>query len=290
MTHTELNTQSNTPKISVIIPCYNLGAYIDEAVDSVLTQTCQDFEIIIVDDGSTDPFTVRLMEKYDRPKTRILRTKNQGLATARNTGITAARGQYILPLDADDKIGKSYLAQASMILDNRPEIGIVYCRARYFGAREEETNSEPFSIETMLIRNLIFASAMFRKSSWQKVGGYNPLMVHGYEDYDFWISLLDIEKVGVYRINEILFYYRVRKDSMINTLLANEENMIDMFTQIFYNHCDFFLRDRRMRILIAEKHRLDKALEASLSRYPRTELLFMMFKRWLSKFRDQFKS
>lgn len=289
MTQTELNAQGDTPKISVIIPCYNLGAYVNEAVDSVLAQTFQDFEIIVIDDGSTDPFTMRLMENYVRPKTLVLRTKNQGLATARNMGITQARGKYILPLDADDKIGNSYLEKASMILDAHPTIGIVYCRARFFGAREEEWRLEPFSIETMLTRNVIFATAMFRKSSWQKVGGYNPIMVHGYEDYDFWISLLDREKAEVYRINEILFYYRVRDDSMITTLLVNEENEIDMLTNIFYNHYDFFLRDRRMRVLIAQKHKLNKALDASLSAYPRTKLLFSMLSFWLFKFRSHFK-
>ena len=289
MTQTELNTQDKTPKISVIIPCYNLGEYIDEAVDSVLAQTFQDFEIIVIDDGSTDPFTVKLMENYVRPKTRVIRTKNQGLAAARNEGITQARGKYILPLDADDKIGNSYLETASMILDTNPKIGIVYCRARFFGAREEEWHLEPFSIETMLTKNVIFATSMFRKSAWQKVGGYNPLMVYGYEDYDFWISLLDIEKVEVYRINEILFYYRARKESMHTTLLVNEENQLDMLTQIFYNHQDFFLRDRRMRILITKMHDLNKALAASLSPYPRTKLFFMMLTRWMRKFRAQFK-
>jgi glycosyltransferase involved in cell wall biosynthesis len=230
-----------------------------------------------------------MMANYVRPKTHVLRIKNQGLATARNIGIAQARGKYILPLDADDKIGNSYLAKASMILDARPEIGIVYCRARFFGAREGEWHLEPFSIETMLLKNVIFATAMFRKSSWQKVGGYNPIMVHGLEDYDFWISLLDIEKAEVYRINEILFYYRVREDSMFSTLLGNEEYQIDMQTQIFYNHHDFFLRDRRMRVLIAKKHNLNKALEASLSAYPRTKLFFFMLSHWLFKFRGRFK-
>lgn len=289
MTQTELNVQDDRPKISVIIPCYNLGAYIDEAVDSVLAQTFQNFEIIVVDDGSTDPYTMRLMENYIRPKTKVIRTKNQGPATARNVGITHALGEYILPLDADDKIGKCYLAKASMILDGNPEIGIVYCRARFFGSSEEEWQLEPFSIETMLTKNVIFATALFRRSSWQKVGGYNPLMVHGYEDYDFWISLLDREKVGVYRVNEILFYYRVRENSRNSALLVNEENEIDMLTQIFYNHPDFFICDRRMRILIAKKHKLNKALEMSRSKHPRTKLIFIMLSRWLFKFRNRFK-
>ena len=93
------------PKVSVIIPCYNQGACLEEAVDSVLAQTFQDFEILVVNDGSTDEATIRMLGKYERPKTRVIHTDNQGLAMARNNGIREARGAYILPLDADDKIG-----------------------------------------------------------------------------------------------------------------------------------------------------------------------------------------
>ncbi len=101
------------PKVSVIIPCYNQGAYVKESVDSVLAQTFQDFEILIVDDGSTDAETVGILKDNAWPKTRVIRTENQGLAAARNNGIQEARGVYILPLDADDRIGPDYLAGSS---------------------------------------------------------------------------------------------------------------------------------------------------------------------------------
>jgi glycosyltransferase involved in cell wall biosynthesis len=100
------------PKISVIIPCFNQGPYLDEAVDSVLAQTFQDFEILVVDDGSTDAETIKILRDFARPKTRIIRTENQGLSAARNNGIREAMGEYILPLDADDKIGPGYLEDA----------------------------------------------------------------------------------------------------------------------------------------------------------------------------------
>ena len=109
------------PKVSVIIPCYNHGEYLDEAVESVLTQTYQNFEIIIVDDGSTDQSTIDLLKVYRKPKTRVIRTDNQGLASARNNGIKEAKGEYILPLDADDKIGKEYLKKAVKILDENED-------------------------------------------------------------------------------------------------------------------------------------------------------------------------
>lgn len=85
------------PKVSVIIPCYNQGAYVDGAVESVLAQTFRDFEIIVVNDGSTDGATNRLLADYHRPQTRVLRTENRGVAMARNHGIGVATGEYILP-------------------------------------------------------------------------------------------------------------------------------------------------------------------------------------------------
>ncbi len=90
------------PKVSVIIPCYNHGKYIDEAVDSILNQTFKDFEIIIVNDGSTDELTNNKLKQYDKPKTFVINKENEGLSVARNTAIKRAVGEYILTLDADD--------------------------------------------------------------------------------------------------------------------------------------------------------------------------------------------
>src|SRR5437879_507126 len=99
---------NSQPVVSVIIPCFNQGATLDEAVASVLNQTFTDFEIVIVNDGSTDPFTSELLANYHRPRTRVITTANGGLAAARNTAIRNSRGKYILPLDADDRIAPEY--------------------------------------------------------------------------------------------------------------------------------------------------------------------------------------
>src|ERR1700733_2403343 len=94
----------HTPAVSVVIPCHDDGKYLDEAVDSVLNQTYDDVQIIVIDDGSTEERTVRLLGEYERPKTKLIRTAHKGLATAGNIGIRACESRYILPLDADDKI------------------------------------------------------------------------------------------------------------------------------------------------------------------------------------------
>ena len=105
------------PTVSVIMPCYNLGQYLDEAVDSVLSQTYQDFEIIIINDGSTDDLTNELLKGYNRPKTSVYHTENQGLPATRNYGIEKATGKYICCLDADDKYHPEFLEKTVRVLD-----------------------------------------------------------------------------------------------------------------------------------------------------------------------------
>jgi len=205
------------PKVSVVIPCYNMGAYLDEAVLSVLQQTFTDFEIIIVNDGSTDSETVRLLSNYDQPKTRVIHTTNQGVSAARNTGIQEARGEYILPLDADDKIGPSYLQKAVTILDSSLEVGVVYCERVLFGEREGVDPLPDYDPRALLIDNCIYPAALFRKDDWKTVGGYSEKMVYGWEDWEFWVSLSKLNR-QVVKIPQTLFFYRVRSNSRDHSL------------------------------------------------------------------------
>jgi glycosyltransferase involved in cell wall biosynthesis len=228
------------PKVSVIIPCYNQGQYLNEAVQSVLTQTCDDFEIIIVNDGSTDGFTNDLLFKYNGQKIKVLHTANHGLSEARNQGIRASTGRYILPLDADDKIGAEYLSEAIKVLDADPETGIVYCEAEYFGEKTGKWDLPPYSIEKMLRENQIFCSAFFRRVDYDATCGYNPNMVHGWEDWDFWLSLLELGK-KVHRIPRILFYYRIRAESMVRAL--DEENYVFLRKRVYRNHLALYAQE-----------------------------------------------
>lgn len=225
-------------KVSVVIPCFNLGQYINEAVDSVKAQTYQDFEIVVVNDGSTDLETKKIIENLDAPKIKILTTSNQGLASARNNGIESSCGKYILPLDADDRIAPTYLEKAVGVLEKNENTGIVYCQARFFGAKSFEWDLPSFELSRMMIDNLIFCSAFFRRKDWEAVGGYNPNMVYGWEDYDFWLSLIELGK-EVYRIPETLFFYRARKDSMVNSM--SEEKLLYSYKQLGKNHKKLYI-------------------------------------------------
>lgn len=220
------------PKVSVIIPCFNQGQFVDEAVASVLAQTYRDFEIIVVNDGSTDEATNRKLAAYDCPQVRVLHTANQGAAGARNVGIAASKGDYLLPLDADDRIAATYLEKALVAFDANARVGIVYCHAELFGDESGPWQLPPYRLSDILVGNMIFCSAFFRRADWEATGGYNPNMKDGLEDHDFWLSLIELGR-DVYRIPEVLFYYRKHQGSRSE---GTGEHLIELYTQLFKNH------------------------------------------------------
>jgi glycosyltransferase involved in cell wall biosynthesis len=255
------------PRVSVIMPCYNQGAYVDEAVDSILSQTFPDFEIIIVNDGSTDEHTNRKLESFDKPKSRVLRTTNQGLAAARNNGIRDAIGEYILPLDADDRIAPTYLEKAVRVLDENPNAGIVYCEAEFFGEESGKWPIPAYRFPEILLRNFIFCSAFFRKADWEQTSGYQPMF--GWEDYDFWLSLIERGR-EVVRIPEVLFYYRRVQGSMIK--MMTREQQLTAHTRIFSSHTALYTEN--IHFIFSEILRLsDLVAEMSLKQQEQLTLI-----------------
>ena len=134
------------PLVSVIIPVFNQGEYLHEAIDSVFAQEYSNFEIIVINDGSTDEYTIDILKNLKSIyKLRVINTANLGVVHARNIGIKECRGEYILPLDSDDKIGKEYITQAVDILTADKNVGIVYARAKYFGVVNGQMYLKKFS-------------------------------------------------------------------------------------------------------------------------------------------------
>ena len=220
------------------MPCYNEGQYLHEAIDSVLKSSISSFEIIVINDGSTNQDTIDIINQINHPKIKVINIINGGLANARNVGINQASGKYLLPLDCDDKISNTYLDEGIAILEKHPEIKVVYCRAEYFDARQGEWKLPQFDFEVFMTQNLIFASGIFRKEDFDKTIGYNSNMIYGFEDWDFWMSML---KQGgkVYRIDKIHFYYRQKNRSMVKSI--NDDKIKYLRKQIFINHLDFYL-------------------------------------------------
>lgn len=229
------------PRVSVIIPCFNLGRYLDEAVDSVLGQTFQDFEIIVVDDGSSDPDTVRLLTDYRRPKTRVLTTEHRGLAQARNLAIAHSAGEYLCALDADDTLHPTYLDRAVHVLDEDPGLTFVSCWVQMFGEETHLWTQDRCDLPALLDADTVMTAALVRTAAVREVGGYDPDMgAQGDEDWDLWISLVERGHRGTI-IPEALFYYRRRPGSM-STSCTEQDTHLTLVRYLVGKHEESYRR------------------------------------------------
>ncbi|MBB6610338.1 glycosyltransferase family 2 protein [Pontibacter sp. Tf4] len=229
------------PKVSVIIPCYNQGEFLADALQSVLNQKFNEWECIVINDGSND----RTEEVYqmvcgEDTRFKYFKIPNGGVSAARNFAINNATGQFILPLDADDLISSDYLYDAYSVISNNPDIKVVYSRANYFGDKDEEMYLEDFHYEKLLNRNIIFVSGLFRKDDFLKVGGYNEKMIFGFEDWDFWIALL-ANGGKVYKLDKVHFFYRYKETSRNQDVHQDKKKAIKMKKQVFIRNMDAYL-------------------------------------------------
>ncbi len=228
--------KKETIQTSFIIPCFNYGQYLPEAIQSVLDQTYQDFEIIVVDDGSTDELTKKVLAEINYPKVRVIHQENKGLPVARNVGIREAKGEFIVPLDADDKLDPTYLEKCLWMFEHNPGIGFVYTVTQTFGDYEYFFGFKEYNFRELLSENFIPATACFRKSDWSRIGGYEERL-SSYEDWEFWIHL---GKEGIFGVllPEPLFFYRKHGDSMLET--KGKPNHAMIYSQIKGLHPELF--------------------------------------------------
>ncbi len=229
--------RNTPPLISVVIPCYNYADYLPEAVESVVNQTFQDFEIIIVNDGSTDnskEVAENLIKQYPSHQIYLLDQPNSGQpAISRNNGIKRSRGKYIVPLDADDKLapkGLELFYNALQSLADQP--CVAHGTIQYFGTDNNFWHARRFKSHHLLRRGHVPSCSMFHRSVWELQGGYR-LNVPGYEDWDFWIGALEIGAEFV-PISEVVMYYRkTENDSLIDKAVLKHEWYV---AKIIKNH------------------------------------------------------
>lgn len=226
-------------KVSVIVPCYNQAEFLNEALESVLQQSVQDWECIIVNDGSLDN-TRMIGQVWEGKDTRFkyVEIENGGISNARNFGINKADGEFILPLDADDKISSDYIELAIKEFENDSTVKVVYCKAMKFGAQNGIWNLKLFSLYDLALENMIFCSGLYRKSDWERVGGYDSNMEHGLEDWEFWISMLKNEGT-VKQLDIIGFYYRIKSNSRNKTF--DEKQKEELYKYISQKHSLFYI-------------------------------------------------
>jgi glycosyltransferase involved in cell wall biosynthesis len=200
----------------VIVPCFNQGEYLAEAVGSVLLQSCQDFEILVADDGSTDPQSVAVLETFARPKTTLYRRPHCGLAGTRNFLVGEARGQYLCALDCDDRLHPDFLSRTSRVLDDTPDLTFVSTRLKMFGAADDLwPRTLRCDLPALLAEDTVITAALVRREAVVAVGGYDANMPHqGDEDWDLWISLVEAGHRGEI-LPDVLFEYRRRPGSLV---------------------------------------------------------------------------
>lgn len=204
-----------TVKVSVIITAHNYGKFLPEALDSVVNQNYNDFEIIVVNDGSTDNTKEVLSHYQEYNHLAVITLEGVGLASACNLGIKQSVGSYIIRLDADDYFDENILLVESVYLDNNPNIGMVFCDYHTVDIhsdiidtiRRAKLNDE---VE-LLDRPALAAGAMYRRKCYDSIDGYNE-KIRYQEDYDFWIKF--IEKFQIRNVSLPLMYYRQHGKNM----------------------------------------------------------------------------
>ncbi len=200
----------NQPSVSVVIPTYNYGQYIKEAINSALEQTLSPCEIIVADDGSTDN-TAQIVAEYG-DKVRYIRYEHKGICHLRNALLDEIKGDWFVNLDADDYLAKDFIEQSlAVALSSQERIAVVYPDRTYFGAANFEVISEEFSIQKMKRRNLIVMDSLINTSAAREVR-FDVAFASGLEDYDFFMGLINAGYIGKVQHKSRVFC-RVHKKS-----------------------------------------------------------------------------
>jgi glycosyltransferase involved in cell wall biosynthesis len=258
---------ADAPLVSFLVPYYNMGRYLPETLRSIRAQTFTDYEIVLVDDGSTDEESRALLDTLQAPDLRILRKRNGGLSSARNAGLRVARGRYILPLDPDDLIEPTFLEKAVAVMEGTPGLAYVTSLVAYF--RESPEDVVGGWIPSGLDRDALWVvnvastcTALMERRLVEELGGYDEWLT-SYEDWDVFSRMAERGLTGMV-IPEPLFLYRLRPDSMTHTLRMAERQQ--MLAYLSDKHPALALDPgRSLRIREGEAHRLEARLLAEVA-------------------------
>ncbi|WP_347052911.1 glycosyltransferase family A protein [Flavobacterium olei] len=225
--------------VTVVIPCYNDGLYIMEALHSILNQTLKADKIIIIDDGSGQE-TKKILKTIQYNNVEIIYQENQGVCTARNNAIELAETDYILNLDADDYFDHNFIEKAVEVLNNNDKIAAVGCWVKILKNKvldKEIKKPAGGSVKDFIVVNNGIASSMFRKKCWEMVSGYDIEMLNGYEDWEFWIAILK-HNYEMAILQEPLFTYRQKMQSRNKSALNKYD--YDLRKYIFFKHKELY--------------------------------------------------
>ncbi|MCS6982124.1 MAG: glycosyltransferase [Flavobacteriales bacterium] len=288
--------------VTVIIPCFNDGNYLEEALQSVGQCGIPTDNIIVVNDGSTDPETLEILHLLEHKQSAtILHQSNRGLAAARNAGVQACQTEFFIPLDADNRLRPELFREGLNALNAHPEAAFAYTDCLEFGDRKGLRQPGPFEPLRLLEGNYIDACALIRRRVWEEVGGYDETMRLGYEDWEFWLHLLDRGQKGLY-IPVCGFEYRVRSDSLLQItnqdenrrnilryILRKHEKLYQRYATelvplLMYSRLEYELQHRALRITLTHEknlalHELAQAWEGRLHK-EKEELTHLLREKW----------
>jgi hypothetical protein len=238
--------------VSVIIPCYNYGHFVADAIGSALSQNYSNVEIVVCDDGSTDN-SVEVIKKYPDVKL-IQHSTNLGLPAARNDAIKASTGKYIIPLDADDMLLPTAVESiVDTFHKSDASVGIVRFGLVAIAGNEQKIVLPPGDVTLLkeLETNHIFVSSSFPKQVWEEVGGYSEELRDGWEDWEFWVKILEAG-YKVATLDRPLFIYRIHKESKGH--VRSPERSIQSRHRFIHKHYDAYRNE--VQKMIAEQRKL----------------------------------
>lgn len=221
-------------RVSVVIPCFNSGATINQTISSVIAQSYENVEVIVVDDGSTDIETINILDSLTGII--LIRQKNLGLPRARNVGFAAASGDYILPLDADDWLEPATLSELIAALENTPDAAFAFSYIELEGESKGILKKSYNFFEQLFLNQMPYC-LLLRSSVWADIGGYDETMLRGYEDWEFNIRLGACGHHGIV-VPLPLFHYRVMSTGML--LSRSNKLHRELWREIRYKHAALY--------------------------------------------------
>ncbi len=245
--------------ISVVIPCFNDGEYLPETISRLMKQTYPHFEIIVVNDGSTDLHTLEVLTQISAQGVTVLHKENGRMSSARNYGVKHAKGSIIAALDADDYYENSFFEKAIERFSNKPEVAVVTSHIQLFGDFNKVARPRGGNEFNFLFNSECPACAMVRKSCWDEVGGYDENMKMGYEDWEFYIRITKKGWIVEVIPEKLLFYRQTQSSTHKNDTIPNRQAIINYIVD---KHSDWYLAN--LKKLIASKQVLYTESRVSL--------------------------
>lgn len=226
--------------LTIVVPCYNQGKFLDECLSSVYNQTNTDWTCIIVNDGSTDETNKKAQEWIEKDaRFRYYYKVNGGLSSARNFGISRSSSKYILPLDADDKLNVNLVSEFYKVLKISSEPDLIYFDVEFFGIKSGVYKLPEYDYKTLLTQNCFISGSVFAKKLWTESGGYDEDLT-ALEDWEFWIRSLSPES-KVIKIKKKLYYYRKSEFGTITSdFIRNPDSYYNHYKKVYLKNIDLY--------------------------------------------------